>query len=170
MEKTLDELKVLCQRSLFEWFRCWGFTDSSSLSEFMFSIRLSFWFPSPLFCCLFHLFLVVHHREQLVLLSFFFLINNSSLFTYQKKGKKNWKIQKQCEFVYTGTCVPWMAIETRIRKFVSFVAWISIFMHNLTLWALWLFVWLKKYELIILTPNYVTHFDGNNYKNPKRKA
>ena len=40
-EKTLDELKVLCQHSLFEWSRCWGFTDSSSLSEFMFSLRLT---------------------------------------------------------------------------------------------------------------------------------
>ena len=38
-EKTLDELKVLCQRNLFEWSRCWGFTNSSSLSEFMFSLR-----------------------------------------------------------------------------------------------------------------------------------
>ena len=42
MEKTLDELKVLCQRSLFEWSRCCGFTDSLSLSEFMFSLRLTF--------------------------------------------------------------------------------------------------------------------------------
>ena len=41
-ETTLDELKVLCQRSLFEWSRCWGFTDSSSLPEFMFSLGLSF--------------------------------------------------------------------------------------------------------------------------------
>ena len=42
MERTLDELKILCQRSLFEWACCWGFTNSSSLSEFMFSLRLSF--------------------------------------------------------------------------------------------------------------------------------
>ena len=41
-EKTLDELKVLCQRSFFEWYHCWGFTDSSSLLEFIFSLRLSF--------------------------------------------------------------------------------------------------------------------------------
>ena len=40
IEKTLDELKVLCQHSLFEWFRCWKFTNYSSLSEFMFSLRL----------------------------------------------------------------------------------------------------------------------------------
>ena len=42
MEKTLDELNVLCQRNLFEWSCCWGFTYSSSLSEFMFSLRLTF--------------------------------------------------------------------------------------------------------------------------------
>ena len=26
-EKTLEELKVLCKRSLFDWSRCWGFTN-----------------------------------------------------------------------------------------------------------------------------------------------
>ena len=40
IEKTLDELKVLCQRSLFEWSCYCGFTDYSSLFEFMFSLRL----------------------------------------------------------------------------------------------------------------------------------
>ena len=83
MEKTLDELKVLCQHSLFEWARCSGFTDTLSLSEFMFSLRLSFWFPYLLFWCLVFLFLVVHRHELLVL--FFFLIYNNSLITYQKK-------------------------------------------------------------------------------------
>ena len=59
MEKTLDELKVLCQRSLFEWARCWGFIDSSSLSEFMFSLKIIFLislsfvllFVSSVSCC-----------------------------------------------------------------------------------------------------------------------
>ena len=40
-EKTLDELKVLCQHSLLEWSHCWGFTDCSSLSEFMSSLSLA---------------------------------------------------------------------------------------------------------------------------------
>ena len=40
-EKTLDELKVLCRHCLFEWSRCWGFTNFSSLSEFIFSLRLA---------------------------------------------------------------------------------------------------------------------------------
>ena len=40
IEKTLDELKVLCQHSFFEWSRYCGFSDYSSLFEFMFSLRL----------------------------------------------------------------------------------------------------------------------------------
>ena len=39
--KTLEELKILCQRSLMEWSHCWGFTESLSLLEFLFSLRLS---------------------------------------------------------------------------------------------------------------------------------
>ena len=33
-------------------------------------------------------------------------------------------------FVYIGTCVPWMAIETKFSKLVSFVALMNISMHN----------------------------------------
>ena len=39
-EKTLDELKLLCHRSLLEWSCCWGFTDCSSLFEFLPSLSL----------------------------------------------------------------------------------------------------------------------------------
>ena len=31
LENMFDELKVLRQHSLFEWSRCWGFIESSSL-------------------------------------------------------------------------------------------------------------------------------------------
>ena len=37
---------------------------------------------------------------------------------YAKKNKK--KIQKQRVFVYIGTCVPWMAIETKFFKLYIF--------------------------------------------------
>ena len=36
-------------------------------------------------------------------------------FSYQKK-KKNQKNTKTVFFVYIGTCVPWMAIETKFSK------------------------------------------------------
>ena len=29
-------------------------------------------------------------------------------------------MQKQCVFVYIGTCVPWMAIETKFSKICIF--------------------------------------------------
>ena len=87
MEKTLDELKVLSQRSLFEWSCCWGFTESLSLLEFLFSLRLSIWFPFPSFVCLFLLFLIVHHREQLVFF-FFFLLIIVLLLPIKKEKKK----------------------------------------------------------------------------------
>ena len=36
-ENTLEELKDLCQRSLFDWSQCWGFTNCSLLPKFVFS-------------------------------------------------------------------------------------------------------------------------------------
>ena len=39
-EKTLDDLKLLCHRSLFKWSCCWVFTDCSSLFEFLSSLSL----------------------------------------------------------------------------------------------------------------------------------
>ena len=55
-EKTLKELKVLCKCSLFDWSQCWGFTDCSSLWEFLCSLRIASRFLS--LCCLFFVFLV----------------------------------------------------------------------------------------------------------------
>ena len=83
-EKTLDELKVLCQRSLFEWSCCWGFTDCSTLFEFMASLSLVSWFL--FFVVLFVLlFLLVHHHEQLVLFLFFSFIIDFCLPIKKKK-------------------------------------------------------------------------------------
>ena len=89
-EKTLEELKILCQCSLMEWSRCWGFTECSSLSEFMPSLSLVSW---QLSCCC-----VVLCYVAIVLLlcwcssswtscnsHFFSLFNISFLITYQKK-------------------------------------------------------------------------------------
>ena len=39
-----------------------------------------------------------------------------------KKIKKSEKYKNSVCFVYIGTCVPWMAIETKFLNFVSFVA------------------------------------------------
>ena len=61
---------------------------------------------------------------------FVWLFSLFCLFFKIKKEKLEKKIQKQCLFVYVGTCVPLMAIETKFLNFVSLVAKISISMHN----------------------------------------
>ena len=60
-KKTLDELKLLCHRSLLEWSRCWGFTDCSFLSEFLSSLSLVSWFPSLFIIMNFLYFLFFYH-------------------------------------------------------------------------------------------------------------
>ena len=39
-EKTVVQLLEFCQRTLFDWSRCWGYSDSSTLLDFLSSIRI----------------------------------------------------------------------------------------------------------------------------------
>ena len=39
-EKTVVQLLEFCQRTLFDWSRCWGFSDSSTITDFISSIRI----------------------------------------------------------------------------------------------------------------------------------
>ena len=55
------------------------------------------------------------HMHLVLLLSFFFFFN-------KKEEGEIKKIQKQCVFVYTGTCVSLMAFETKFHNFISRVA------------------------------------------------
>ena len=79
IKKKLEELKVLCQRSIFYWPQCWGFMDCFSLFEFMFSLRITSWFL--FLCCLFMLSYVNHHEQLVFFLSLF--INKITLIIYQ---------------------------------------------------------------------------------------
>ena len=38
--KTMVQLLEFCQRTLFDWSRCWGYSDSSTLLDFLSSIRI----------------------------------------------------------------------------------------------------------------------------------
>ena len=38
--KLLAQLEDLCQRTLFDWSRCWGFSNCSSIIEFLLSLRI----------------------------------------------------------------------------------------------------------------------------------
>ena len=40
-EKTVVQLLDLCQRTVFDWSRCWGLSDCSTLMDFLSSIRIA---------------------------------------------------------------------------------------------------------------------------------
>ena len=62
-EKSLVELIGLCQRSLFYWSRCWGFTECSSIVQFFSSLILVSWLFSVAFCFVLFCF---HSHEHIV--------------------------------------------------------------------------------------------------------
>ena len=45
--------------------------------------------------------------------------------------------QKQCVFVYIGTYVPWMAIETKVSKLCTFCILDEHLYVQLSKWGLW---------------------------------
>ena len=51
---------------------------------------------------------------------FFYFINFYFFFNFQKKGGGESEKYKNSVFVYIGTCVPWMAIETKFSKLCIF--------------------------------------------------
>ena len=40
-EKSLVQLQALCQKTLFDWPRCWGSSNCSSIIEFLSSRRIA---------------------------------------------------------------------------------------------------------------------------------
>ena len=68
-EKSLVQLQVLCQKTLFDWSRGWGSSNCFSFLEFLSSHRIA---PLSFFlCCCLLLFLVYTIMNTLYLLSSF---------------------------------------------------------------------------------------------------
>ena len=70
-EKSLVQLQTLCQKTLFNWSRCWGFSDCSTILKFISSLSIALYvlnFCLMLIVCLLH-FLVFTIMNTLHLLS-----------------------------------------------------------------------------------------------------
>ena len=39
--KSLDQLLELCRRTLFDWSRCWGLSDCSTITDFLLSLSIA---------------------------------------------------------------------------------------------------------------------------------
>ena len=78
--------------------------------------------------------------------NFFFL-------KYQKKYKNS-----VC-FVYIGTCVPWMAIETKFSKLCFSCSLDEHLYAQLSKWALWLLFVMSKIKQSLVLNTRITLFD-----------
>ena len=62
-------------------------------------------------------------------------------------------------FVYIGTCVPWMAIETKIFKLCIFCNLDEHLYAQLSKWALWLMFVMSKVKWSLELNTRITLFD-----------
>ena len=95
-EKSLVQLQALCQKTLFDWSRCWGFSDCSTIFEFIssLSIALLSFFLFFVAVCLFVAFPCVHHHEHLVLAFICFSVCfNNILLPIKKKFSSLVKVE-----------------------------------------------------------------------------
>ena len=98
-----------------------GFTQRKGSSK-VWKEKCSKWFyhflslPLLVFVCITCVFCFIILSQSSFMLCFvlflFIFFSVLTYFVFHIKIKKNWKIQKQCVFVYTGTCVPWTAKKT----------------------------------------------------------
>ena len=65
-------------------------------------------------------------------------------------------------FVYIGTCVPWMAIETKFSKLCIVCSLDEHLYAQLNKWVLWLLFVMSKFELSLILNTRITHFEGKD--------
>ena len=128
-------------------------------------------FLSFCFCLLHYLSVLFFLKSSLVLcfalFNMFLFIFNFCLFCFWYKNKiKNWKNQKIYKnsvcFVYIGTCVPWMAIETKFSQLSILCSLDEHLYAQLSKWALWLLFVMSKIELSLILNTRITLFYGND--------
>ena len=61
-------------------------------------------------------------------------------------------------YVYIGTCVPWMTIETKFSKLCIFCNLDEHLYAQLSKWALWLLFVMSKIELFLILNTRITFF------------
>ena len=96
---------------------------------------------------------------------FVYLFSVFGFFFLYKKNKKLEKLEKYKNsvcFVYIGTCIPWMAIETKFFKLCIFCSLDEHPYAQLSKWTLWLLVVMSKIELSLILNTHITLFDRND--------
>ena len=83
-------------------------------------------------------------------------------FSYKFFFEKLEKYKNSVCFVYIGTCVPWMIIETKFSKFYISCSLDEHLYVQLSKWALWLLFVMSKIKLSLVLNTRITLFDGKD--------
>ena len=118
-------------------------------------VLLLFWVSLILCFALFNMFLFVYFQFLFIL--FWYKNKNKG-----KKIEKSEKYKNSVCFVCIGTCVPWMAIETKFSKLCVFCSLYEHLYVQLSKWALCLLFVMSKIGLSFILNTHITLFDGNN--------
>ena len=90
---------------------------------------------------------------------FLFVVFSFIFFFHIKKIEKSEKYKNSVCFVYIGTCVPWMAIETKFSKFRTFYNLDEHLYAQLSKWVLWLVFVMSKIKQFFVHNTRITLFD-----------
>ena len=77
----------------------------------------------------------------------------------KKKNEKSEKYKNSMCFVYIGTYVPWMAMETKFSKLCISCSLDKHLYAQLSMWALWLLFVMSKIELSFILNTRITLLD-----------
>ena len=80
----------------------------------------------------------------------------------KKKIEKSEKYKNSVCFVYIGTCLPWIAIETKFSKLCIICCLDEHLYAQLSKWALWLLFVISKIKLSLVLNTRITLFDEND--------
>ena len=97
-----------------------------------------------------------------VLFNLFLFVFSFVLFLILKKIEKSEKYKNNVCFVYIGTCVPWMGIETKSSKLCIFCSLDEHFYAQLSKWTLWLVFVISMIKLSLVLNTRITLFDGKD--------
>ena len=93
---------------------------------------------------------------------FFFFLSFFYFFFNIKKIEKLEKYKNNVCFVYIGTYVSWMAIETKFSELCIFYSLDEHLYAQLSKWALWLVFVMSKIKLSFVLNTRITLFDGKD--------
>ena len=113
-------------------------------------VLLYFWVSLVLCFTLFNMFLFDCFSVLFILFIFFF------------KFEKSEKYKNSVYFVYIGTCVSWMTIETKFSKLCIICSLDEHLYAQLSKWALWLLFVMSKIKLFLILNTHITLFNGKD--------